>query len=62
MTTFYFLVRWGIYDVDDCCSGAQFLADSGKVDPDKLCIDGGSAGGYTTLSCLTFKSTFKAGT
>ncbi|XP_060074575.1 uncharacterized protein LOC132554287 [Ylistrum balloti] len=53
--------NWGVYDVDDCCSGAQFLAVSKKVDPNKLCIDGGSAGGYTTLACLAFKDTFKAG-
>ena len=58
--------RWGIYDVDDCCSGAMSLAapEDGsppKVDKDKLCIDGGSAGGYTTLACLTFRDAFKAG-
>ncbi|OWF45705.1 uncharacterized protein LOC110456701 [Mizuhopecten yessoensis] len=55
------LKNWGIYDMDDCCHGAQFLADSKKVDQNKLCIDGGSAGGYTTLACLTFRDTFKAG-
>ena len=32
-----------------------------KVDGDKLLIDGGSAGGYTTLACLTFRDVFKAG-
>lgn len=53
--------NWGVLDMDDCCTGAQFLADSKKVDPEKLCIDGGSAGGYTTLACLTFRKTFKAG-
>jgi dipeptidyl aminopeptidase/acylaminoacyl peptidase len=30
--------------------------------PARLCIDGGSAGGFTTLACLAFKSkTFAAG-
>lgn len=27
----------------------------GLVDPQRLCIDGGSAGGYTTLACLAFR-------
>ncbi|KAG6434606.1 hypothetical protein SASPL_106244 [Salvia splendens] len=52
------LGHWGITDVNDCCSCAKFLVDSGKVDGDRLCITGGSAGGYTTLA---FKDTFKAG-
>ncbi|KVI00013.1 hypothetical protein Ccrd_021758 [Cynara cardunculus var. scolymus] len=55
------LKRWGIVDVDDCCSCAQFLVDSGKADGERLCITGGSAGGYTTLAALAFKKTFKAG-
>ncbi|KAI3512083.1 hypothetical protein L1887_19263 [Cichorium endivia] len=55
------LKRWGIVDVNDCCSCAQFLVDSGKADGERLCITGGSAGGYTTLAALAFKKTFKAG-
>lgn len=35
--------------------------DSGKVDGERLCITGGSAGGYTTLAALAFRETFKAG-
>lgn len=53
--------QWGIVDVDDCANGAKFLAASGMVDGDRLVIDGGSAGGYTTLCALTFRDTFKAG-
>jgi dipeptidyl aminopeptidase/acylaminoacyl peptidase len=53
--------RWGIVDVDDCVSGARYLADQGLVDGDRLAITGGSAGGYTTLCALTFNNTFKAG-
>lgn len=53
--------NWGVYDVDDCSSGALHLAETNRVDGDRLCIDGGSAGGYTTLACLTFKDVFKAG-
>jgi dipeptidyl aminopeptidase/acylaminoacyl peptidase len=52
---------WGIVDVDDCVNGAKFLAEQGKVDGNRLVIDGGSAGGYTTLCALTFRDTFKAG-
>jgi dipeptidyl aminopeptidase/acylaminoacyl peptidase len=52
---------WGIVDVDDCCDSAKFLAARGEVDGDRLMIDGGSAGGYTTLCALTFRDTFKAG-
>ncbi|KAJ3108492.1 Dipeptidyl aminopeptidase, partial [Physocladia obscura] len=47
--------KWGIVDVDDVCNGAQYLAKIGKVDGNKLCVTGGSAGGFTTLSVLTFR-------
>merc|ERR1712127_690911 len=40
---------WGIVDIDDVCNGAQYL------------VQGGSAGGYTTLGALAFKDVFKAG-
>ena len=53
--------KWGIVDVDDCVNGARYLADRGEVDGKRLIITGGSAGGYTTLSALTFRKTFKAG-
>lgn len=53
--------RWGIVDVDDCTNGAKYLVEKGLVDSNRLCIDGGSAGGYTTLAALTFRNVFKAG-
>ncbi|KAM0021008.1 putative bleomycin hydrolase [Helianthus debilis subsp. tardiflorus] len=31
------LKRWGVVDVKDCCSCAQFLVDSGKADGERLC-------------------------
>ncbi len=52
---------WGIVDVDDCLNAARFLADRGEVDARRLAIRGGSAGGYTTLCALTFRSRFAAG-
>jgi dipeptidyl aminopeptidase/acylaminoacyl peptidase len=53
--------QWGVVDVDDCVNGARYLVERGDVDPDRLIIRGGSAGGYTTLCALTFRDTFKAG-
>lgn len=53
--------QWGVVDVDDCCNGARYLAERGFVDAKRLAITGGSAGGYTTLSALTFRDTFAAG-
>jgi dipeptidyl aminopeptidase/acylaminoacyl peptidase len=52
---------WGIVDVDDCVNAAQWLAEQGKVDPDRMVIRGGSAGGYTTLAALAFRDVFAAG-
>ncbi len=52
---------WGVVDVDDCINGAKFLAARDDADPNRSMIDGGSAGGYTTLCALTFRNYFKAG-
>jgi dipeptidyl aminopeptidase/acylaminoacyl peptidase len=54
--------KWGIVDVDDCCNAALYLVDQKLVDRNKLCIQGGSAGGFTTLACLAFRpDVFKVG-
>jgi len=53
--------QWGVVDVDDCANGARYLVDQGIADERRLAIRGGSAGGYTTLCALTFRSVFKAG-
>jgi dipeptidyl aminopeptidase/acylaminoacyl peptidase len=53
--------QWGIVDVGDCCNGALFLAQAGRVDGKRLAITGGSAGGYTTLAALAFRDVFQAG-
>ncbi len=52
---------WGVADVDDCVYAARYLADQGLVDPERLIIRGGSAGGYTVLCALAFHDTFTAG-
>jgi dipeptidyl aminopeptidase/acylaminoacyl peptidase len=53
--------QWGVVDVDDCVNGALFLVEQGLADRDRLAINGGSAGGYTTLNALTFRDVFRAG-
>lgn len=52
---------WGVTDVEDASAGALYLAQSGRVDRNRLAIRGGSAGGYTTLAALTFTDTFAVG-
>lgn len=47
--------RWGIADLDDVVSCARWLADQNRVDPARMAIRGGSAGGYTTLAALSFR-------
>jgi dipeptidyl aminopeptidase/acylaminoacyl peptidase len=46
--------QWGIADVEDMIHVARFLAAEGKVDPRRLIVRGGSAGGYTALAALAF--------
>lgn len=53
--------NWGIVDIEDVCAGAEYLVKEGLANPDQLAIDGGSAGGFTTLGALTFRDTFTAG-
>ncbi|XP_071522282.1 uncharacterized protein [Panulirus ornatus] len=54
--------QWGVFDVDDVLAGATYLVKEGLVDEKKICIGGGSAGGFTTLAALTTdKSIFAAG-
>jgi len=53
--------NWGVVDIEDVCAAAKSLADRGLADPARLCIDGGSAGGFTTLGALAFRDVFAAG-
>ncbi len=52
---------WGIVDRLDCVNLARHLVAEGRVDPTALAIKGGSAGGFTTLSALTFNDDFTVG-
>ncbi len=53
--------QWGVVDVDDAVNAARFLAERGSVNAARTAIRGGSAGGYTTLCALTFRSFFQCG-
>ena len=53
---------WGLYDVEDAASGAQYLVNEGLAGSSKLVIMGGSAGGFTVYQSLIDKPGFyKAG-
>ena len=52
---------WGVVDVEDCAAAAKTLIAMGCADPKRVAIEGGSAGGFTTLSCLCFTDVFRAG-
>jgi dipeptidyl aminopeptidase/acylaminoacyl peptidase len=53
--------NWGIVDAEDVIAAARFLSRSGRVDPQRTAIRGGSAGGYTVLLALSTSDVFRAG-
>lgn len=53
--------QWGIADVQDCVAVTRYLSERGDVDPARLIIRGGSAGGFTVLSALALHDVFTAG-
>jgi len=52
---------WGVVDVDDVAAAADALAASGRADPSRIAIEGGSAGGWTVLGALVRTDAFAAG-
>jgi len=44
--------QWGLAMQDDVTDGVRWLIDRGIVDPDRVCIYGGSYGGYASLTGL----------
>jgi dipeptidyl aminopeptidase/acylaminoacyl peptidase len=52
--------RWGVADAEDCLDAALHLAGRGDVDPGRLAIRGGSAGGMTALNALASGEGFGA--
>ncbi|MDN5688632.1 MAG: prolyl oligopeptidase family serine peptidase, partial [Brachybacterium sp.] len=53
--------QWGVVDVADTVAVMDHLVREGIADGARLAIEGGSAGGWTTLACLTRTDTFAAG-
>jgi len=51
---------WGVADSEDCLHAAQFLAARGDIDPTRMAIRGGSAGGMTALNALASGEGFGA--
>jgi dipeptidyl aminopeptidase/acylaminoacyl peptidase len=53
--------KWGVVDVADTVAVMEHLVTEGIADGNRLAIEGGSAGGWTTLACLTRTDAFAAG-
>ena len=54
--------KWGLLDIQDCQQAVIELGKLGLVDPNRACICGESAGGYTTLQAAkTLPDFFAAG-
>ncbi|WP_398326817.1 S9 family peptidase [Vulcanococcus sp.] len=53
--------QWGVVDVADCAAAANTLVAQGLASAERIAIEGGSAGGFTTLAALCFTTTFRAG-
>jgi dipeptidyl aminopeptidase/acylaminoacyl peptidase len=51
---------WGVADAEDCLDAARHLAGRGDVDPARLAVRGGSAGGMTALNALAAGEGFGA--
>ena len=51
---------WGVADVADCAAAAEALVAAGRASPERVAIEGGSAGGFTALAALCFTHTFRA--
>jgi dipeptidyl aminopeptidase/acylaminoacyl peptidase len=52
--------QWGVADAQDCLDAARHLADRGDVDPGRMAVRGGSAGGMTALNALAAGEGFAA--
>jgi dipeptidyl aminopeptidase/acylaminoacyl peptidase len=53
--------QWGLSDVEDAEAAADFLAQRGLINADKVFVRGSSAGGFTALAALAFSTRFAAG-
>ncbi|MDH2442361.1 prolyl oligopeptidase family serine peptidase [Amnibacterium sp. CER49] len=53
--------QWGVVDVADVVTVVRGLGARGIADPERLAIEGGSAGGWTVLAALTTTDVFACG-
>ena len=53
--------QWGVVDVADCAAAASAVVERGLASAERIAIEGGSAGGFTTLAALCFTERFWAG-
>lgn len=53
--------NWGLFDIQDIEFCVRHLIDEGLVDPEKIAIRGGSAGGYSVMAALSHSDLFAAG-
>lgn len=53
--------NWGVVDVEDVIAAARYLGATGRADPSRTVISGGSAGGYTVLRALSTSCVFRGG-
>lgn len=53
--------QWGVADVDDCVAAVRWLAEQGRIDPDRVVVRGGSASGLTVLLALISSDVFAGG-
>jgi len=51
---------WGVADAEDCAAAALHLAQSGRVDGERMVVKGSSAGGLTALRALERGGPFAA--
>lgn len=52
--------QFGVVDIEDCCEAAAWAAEKGWADASKLCIEGGSSGGYVVLCAILRPRLFSA--
>jgi dipeptidyl aminopeptidase/acylaminoacyl peptidase len=52
--------QWGVADSEDCLDAALHLAARGDIDPRRMAVRGGSAGGMTALNALAAGEGFGA--
>ncbi len=53
--------QWGVVDLGDAVAAVDHLIAAGRVDPQRIAIRGGSAGGYLVLAGLAFTDRFNVG-